>query len=79
MLLADGIQEFSNIVDIFNATAGTWRAANLSQARFRLAATSLPNYGLAIFAGGQGKSCGDDCSDCSDALGGHVIFWEIHA
>ncbi len=43
-------------VDIFNATSGVWTNANLSVARTSLAATSLPNYGLAIFAGGQGAS-----------------------
>ena len=44
----------SNIVDIFDATAGTWSTAALSVARLLLAATSLPNAGLAIFAGGAG-------------------------
>ena len=43
-----------NVVDIFDATAGTWSTAALSVARFFLAATSLPNAGLAIFAGGVG-------------------------
>ena len=43
---------FSKVVDIFNATAGTWSTANLSQARMYLAATSLPNVGVAMFAGG---------------------------
>jgi hypothetical protein len=31
---------------------GTWSTANLSEARSSLAATSLPNQGLAVFAGG---------------------------
>ena len=31
---------------------GTWATAALSVARYALAATSLPNEGLAIFAGG---------------------------
>ena len=39
-------------VDIFNATSGIWTTAALSVARQGLAATSLPNEGLAIFAGG---------------------------
>ena len=43
-------------VDIFNATSGVWTTATLSVARTYLAATSLPNYGLAIFAGGVGAS-----------------------
>jgi hypothetical protein len=33
---------------------GTWTTASLSVARCCLAATSLPNDGLAIFAGGYG-------------------------
>jgi hypothetical protein len=42
----------SDAVDIFDATKGTWSTAALSVARLWLAATSLPNAGLAIFAGG---------------------------
>ncbi len=48
---------FSNVVDIFNATAGTWSTAVLSQPRGNLAATSLPNAEVAIFAGGAGTCC----------------------
>jgi len=43
-----------NTVDIFNARSGIWTTAALSVAREALAATSLPNDGLAIFAGGTG-------------------------
>jgi hypothetical protein len=42
----------SNAVDIFDATSGRWTTAALSVARGYLAATSLPEQGLAIFAGG---------------------------
>jgi hypothetical protein len=49
----------SSVVDIFNVRAGTWSTAALSQARYYLAATSLPDAGVAIFAGGQCTSC--DC------------------
>ena len=42
----------SSVVDIFNASSGRWSTAALSVARYFLAATSLPNQGLAIFAGG---------------------------
>jgi len=42
-----------NTVDIFNARSGIWTTAALSVARDNFAATSLPNDGLAIFAGGQ--------------------------
>ncbi len=49
----------SSVVDIFNVGAGTWSTARLSQggARSYIEATSLPNAGLAIFAGGQCTSC----------------------
>ncbi len=43
-----------NTVDIFNMRSGVWTTAVLSIARSELAATSLPNDGLAIFAGGEG-------------------------
>jgi hypothetical protein len=43
----------SNVVDIFNVTSGAWSTAVLSVARAGLAATSLPNLGVAIFAGGD--------------------------
>ena len=43
----------SAAVDIFDGTSGSWTTAALSVARSYLAATSLPNQGLAIFAGGQ--------------------------
>ena len=50
MRFADDSGSSSKTVDIFDATSGKWTTAALSQARSRLAATSLPN--LAIFAGG---------------------------
>ena len=42
----------SDVVDIFDANAGTWRTAQLSVKRRDLSATSLPSQGLALFAGG---------------------------
>ncbi len=49
----------SNVVDIFNVTSrlGAWSTAVLSVARSNLAATSLPNLGVAIFAGGVCTCC----------------------
>ena len=44
----------SKVVDIFDGSSGLWRTAALSEARSNFAATSLPNQGLAIFAGGEG-------------------------
>ena len=52
MRFADSSVSSSNAVDIFNAISGSWSTAALSVARLDLAATSLPNQGLAIFAGG---------------------------
>jgi hypothetical protein len=43
---------YSNAVDIFNANSGAWSTAALIAARRFLGATSLPNLGVAIFAGG---------------------------
>jgi hypothetical protein len=52
MPCAVGYNVYSNVVDIFDVTAGTWSTAALSQGRSGLAATSLPDAGVAIFAGG---------------------------
>jgi hypothetical protein len=51
------VSGWSNVVDIFNVRTGTWSTAALSQARGYLAATSLPDAGVAIFAGGACTSC----------------------
>ncbi len=42
----------SNVVDLYNVTAGTWSTVELSVARRNLAATTVRN--LALFAGGFG-------------------------
>jgi hypothetical protein len=54
---ADGNGNVFNTVDIFNAAVGVWTTAALSVARSAVAATSLPNFGLAMFAGGNGAQC----------------------
>ena len=41
-----------NVVDIFDGSSGRWSTAVLSFGGSNLAATSLPNQGLAMFAGG---------------------------
>jgi hypothetical protein len=46
----------SNVIDIFNVRSGAWTTAALSVARYKLTATSLPNDGVAMFAGGWGAS-----------------------
>ena len=66
-LLCAGNVVPSKAVDIFNAITGNWSTAVLSEARSVLAATSLPNQGLAIFAGGAGTWCDCYCDDCREA------------
>ncbi len=61
--------DVSRVVDIFNVAAGTWSTAALSQARYWFAATSLPNAGVAIFAGGLGTSFDLCCSYCRMGIG----------
>ncbi len=57
MFCAAGSNVYSSVVDIFNVTSGTWSTAALSQARHFVAATSLPDAGILIFAGGLCTSC----------------------
>ncbi len=45
-----------DVVDIFDVRSGAWTTAALSAARYAFAATSLSNDGIAMFAGGWGKS-----------------------
>ncbi len=45
----------SNAVDMYNSASGTWSTAQLSVARWGLAATSVRN--VAIFAGGYTGNC----------------------
>ena len=52
LLIADSGGGGRNDVDIFDVSSGRWSTAVLSVARYYIAATSLPNQGLAIFAGG---------------------------
>ena len=46
---------WSNDVDLYNGASGTWSTAQLSVARWFLAATSVGN--VAIFAGGDVDYC----------------------
>ncbi len=66
---------YSNAVDIFNATSGAWSTAALSVARDNIAATSLPNLGVAIFAGGAGTCCHVDFRIFASCV---VLVWESH-
>ena len=54
---------------VASESLGNWSTAVLSEARWLLAATSLPNQGLAIFAGGLGLLCDCCCDDCGEACG----------
>jgi hypothetical protein len=58
----------SDVVDILNVTAETWSTVALSAARFILAATSLPDLGVAIFAGGSSTCCWFCLSCCMRRL-----------
>ena len=57
MRVTAGYNEYSNAVDLYNSASGTWSTAQLSVARYGLAATSVGN--VAFFAGGVGN-----CSFC---------------
>jgi hypothetical protein len=46
----------SSVVDIFTVTSRTWTTAALREARSGLAATSLPDAGVAFFSGGYSTS-----------------------
>lgn len=47
----------SNVIDIYNARTDTMTSANLSIARTKIAATSLPAQSLVFFAGGMSLEC----------------------
>ncbi len=53
MRVASG--DVPNAVDLYNSASGTWSTAQLSVARYDLAATSVGN--VAIFAGGTTGNC----------------------
>ena len=48
----------SGVVDIFNIAKKSWAVAFLSTPREQLAATSLPDQAIALFAGGYGPEGG---------------------
>ena len=70
LLIADAGGGDSNVVDIFDGSSGRWSTAALSVGRSSLPATSLPNQGLAIFAGGY---TGLFCLFVFDISSGHVL------
>ena len=43
-------------VDMFDSETNSWTTAQLSEARYGLASTSLPLQGLALFASGIGMA-----------------------
>ena len=55
MRVTAGYNEYSNAVDLYNSASGTWSTAQLSVARWGLAATSVGN--VAFFAGGRTGNC----------------------
>jgi hypothetical protein len=62
----------SDVVDIFNGITGTWSTAVLSVRRNAPVATSLPNHGIAMIAGGW---TGSAHSDCVDIFNGTFGTW----
>jgi hypothetical protein len=50
----------NTIVDIYDTVSNTWRTASLSKGRYGLAATSLPDLGVAIFVGGKTETTVND-------------------
>jgi hypothetical protein len=54
------VESISSAVDLYNSASGTWSTAQLSVARYGLAATSVGN--VAIFAGGGPLPLGGNCS-----------------
>ena len=78
-----GLGGSTDAVDIFDVTSGRWTTAALSSARSVLAATSLPDQGLAIFAGGQigthvvlVLSFVDVGRWCDVGVGGACVWWK---
>ncbi len=65
----------TNVVDIFNVATNGWSTAVLSVARTWLAATSLPNYGVAIFAGGNTYLATDGFSRVVDIFNVTTNSW----
>jgi hypothetical protein len=53
-----------NTVDIFNGATGLWSTAALTKPRYWLTAASLPDQGLAFFAGGASIDSDGQCT-CS--------------
>jgi hypothetical protein len=66
----------SKVVDIYNAETDEWAVASLAVARVYLAATSLPSYSLAFFAGGwTGSNFAGNCSKIVDIYNGITKTW----
>ncbi len=63
------------VVDIFDASAGTWHTAQLSVARSDLSATSLPSQGLALFAGGTLDELDTKISAVVDIFDANARTW----
>jgi hypothetical protein len=57
---------FSDVVDIYDADTGLWSTETLSGARFRMAATTVGNK--AFFAGGYGTSVDDQFINFRDTV-----------
>ena len=62
-------------MDVYNANTGAWTTTNISVARDRLAATSLPAKALAFFAGGFTDNSGFRKSNVIDIFNGLTGAW----
>ena len=62
----------SKVVDVYNGTTGAWSTAQLSVARFNLAAASVES--VALFAGGQTSAITASALLCRESEGGRALF-----
>ena len=62
LMHATAVGNYSNVVDLYDSGTGRWSTAQLSQARFGLASTSVG--AVAIFAGGDSSKLFRIVFDC---------------
>ncbi len=66
-----------NTVDIYNVTSARWSTAALSVARQQLSGASLPDLGLAFFAGG--RNAGGLAFNAIDIYNAYTLQWSTAA
>jgi len=70
---ATAVYDVSNLVDVYNGATGAWSTAQLSVARFLVAAASVGN--VALFAGGRDASA---FVVQGDGGGGEMVYCCVH-